>query len=117
MKRTLVLCVLLVGAGLFVRSLINSQSVNPGFATESTALATFNTDVAFENDAEARDFFSRLLERLESHPGIAGAALSDRLPLTIGAQINGVFIEGVDPPPGEVSFSADFAFLPASAEE
>jgi predicted permease len=101
--------VLLVGAGLFVRSLINSQSVDPGFATENTARVTFNTDVAFANDAEAHDFFSRLLERLESHPGIVGAALSDRLPLTIGAQINGVFIEGVDPPPGEESFSADFA--------
>ncbi|UCG86075.1 MAG: ABC transporter permease, partial [Gemmatimonadota bacterium] len=101
--------VLLVGAGLFVRSLINSQSVDPGFATESTAMATFNTDVAFDDDAEAHDFFSRLVERLESHPGVQAVALSDRLPLTVGAQISGVFIEGVEPPLGEDELSADIA--------
>jgi predicted permease len=101
--------VLLVGAGLFVRSLINSQQVNPGFETERTAMATFNTDVAYDNDAEAREFLHRLVEKLEHHPGIEAVALSDRLPLSIGAQISGVYIEGLAPPPGEDEFSADFA--------
>ncbi len=101
--------VLLVGAGLFVRSLINSQSVDPGFETERTALATFNTDAAFDNDAEAREFLRGLVERLEASPDVEAVALSDRLPLTIGAQISGVYIEGLTPPPGEDEFSADFA--------
>jgi len=101
--------VLLVSAGLFVRSLINSQIVDPGFETERTAMATFNTDVAYDNDVEAREFLNRLVGKLESHPGVQAVALSDRLPLTIGAQISGVFIEGVEPPVGEDELSADFA--------
>ncbi|KPK01254.1 MAG: hypothetical protein AMS20_13965 [Gemmatimonas sp. SG8_28] len=101
--------VLLVGAGLFVRSLINSQQVDPGFDTERTAMATFNADVAYDNDAEAREFLDRLVEQLETHPGIEAVALSDRLPLSIGVQMNGVYVEGLAPPPGEDEFSADFA--------
>jgi len=72
-------------------------------------MATFNTDVAYDSDVEAREFLNRLAEKLKSHPGIQAVALSDRLPLTIGAQINGIFIEGVDPPVGEDELSADFA--------
>jgi macrolide transport system ATP-binding/permease protein len=101
--------VLLVGAGLFVRSLINSQGVDPGFETDRTALATFNTEAAFDNDAEAREFLRRLVGRLEAYPEVEAVALSDRLPLTIGAQISGVYIDGLAPPPGEDEFSADFA--------
>jgi macrolide transport system ATP-binding/permease protein len=101
--------VLLVGAGLFVRSLINSQRADPGFETAHTAMATFNTDVAYDSDAEAEEFLDRLVERLASHPGVRSVALSDRLPLTIGAQINNVYIEGMTPPPGADGFTADFA--------
>ncbi len=101
--------VLLIGAGHFVKSLINSQAVDPGFETERTAMATFNIDVAYDSDEEGQEFLDRLVERLKAHPGVQAVALSDRLPLTIGAQINGVFVEGVEPPPGEDELSADFA--------
>jgi macrolide transport system ATP-binding/permease protein len=100
---------LLVGAGLFVRSLINSQSVDPGFDTEHTAMATFNLEAAYDSDVEAEEFLNRLVQTLETHPGVQSVGLSDRLPLTIGAQMNNVYIEGVAPPPGVDELSADFA--------
>lgn len=101
--------VLLIGAGLFVKSLINSQAVDPGFDTERTAMATFNTDVAYDTDEEADEFLNRLVEKLQADPRVQAVAMSDRLPLTIGAQISGVFIDGVEPPPGQDELSADFA--------
>jgi len=101
--------VLLIGAGLFVRSLINSQRAEPGFETERIGTATFNLEVAYRDDVDAREFMRRLTERLEVYPGVEAVGLSDRLPLTIGAQINGVHIEDLAPPPGEDEFSADFA--------
>jgi predicted permease len=67
---------LLFGAGLFVRSLQNLQSTDTGVALDN--LITFQVSPALSGYTNPRgvDFYNRLLERLNSAPGLTSAALA-----------------------------------------
>ena len=62
--------VLLVGAGLFLRSFQRVQSVDPGFGREPTALMTFLTPTTRFTPDEARVHTRRLLDRFRALPGV-----------------------------------------------
>jgi len=98
---------LLVIAGLFVRSLQNAGSVDPGFDTRNSAIFTLN--VGFRHrPAEGREFYRRLLERAGLLPGVRSAALADRLPLDLSQQ--SMRVMGERPlSSGEPFLSVDFA--------
>ncbi len=69
--------VLLVGAGLFVRSLQNLMRVDPGFATGGLVTATVNPSLlrGYGTD-RLNTLYERLVERLEAIPGVRSASLS-----------------------------------------
>jgi predicted permease len=74
--------ILLVGAGLMVRSLINLQQIDPGFKPAS--VLTLRTDLnwtKYSNRDQIRSFYKTLLERTTSHPGVQMAAVSVSFPL------------------------------------
>ncbi|HXW07398.1 MAG TPA: ABC transporter permease [Vicinamibacterales bacterium] len=76
-------CTLLVSAGLFVQSLWRLQSVDPGFTARGVALARVSLPrEKYADDARAGTWFSLLLERLESAPGVEAAGLGSSPPLT-----------------------------------
>ena len=77
--------VLLVGAGLCVQSLTRLQSVELGFDPRNITTATIGlpNDRYRDNDA-AWAFYRRLIERLESSPGVSSAALSSGAPFAGG---------------------------------
>ncbi|HEY0946594.1 MAG TPA: ABC transporter permease [Opitutaceae bacterium] len=87
--------VLLVGAGLMMRSFLHLRSIDPGF--ESANVMTFR--VGFPpsmtaTDAEApRRFFEALLPRLAALPGVESAAVTSTLP-GIGGETNAIIFEG-----------------------
>jgi len=87
--------VLVAGAGLLARSLVRLLDVSPGFETSN--LLTFRVSLPGERYGTAdavRAAHDRLLERLESVPGVDGAATINQLPLT-GRGNTGVFsVEG-----------------------
>jgi predicted permease len=87
--------VALVGAGLFIRSLDNAQATDPGFETERLALVQLNIGNAGYSEAEGRQFWDELLQRLGAVPGVEKASLqSGRL---LGGGIpHTTFPEGVD---------------------
>jgi putative ABC transport system permease protein len=74
--------VLLVGAGLMVRSLTRLMSISPGF--DPSGLLTVEIDAtgrSLEADAARYQFFEEVLERVRRVPGVTEAALSSQLPL------------------------------------
>lgn len=81
--------VLLVGAGLMVRSFVELSNVRPGF--EAEGLLTFNANPPFgtyPSAAERADFNIALQRALETIPGVEGAAFAGPFPLS-GQPMNG----------------------------
>jgi putative ABC transport system permease protein len=79
--------VLLIGAGLMVRSFLNLQQVEPGFRTERVLTVSVPLPFFKYRDPAARvSFFDRLLDRLEALPGVEHAGGATPLPLGGGDQ-------------------------------
>lgn len=94
--------VLLVGAGLLVRSFLQLQKVDPGFNTGNLVTMTINCpSVRYPDSAKVIDFYQRLSDRVAETPGVEAAAVSSALPLGGGGFYLGrVFlIEGHPEPP------------------
>jgi len=72
---------LLVGAGLLVRSLIKLQSVDPGVQARNVLTMTVSVpDARYPESEQASRFFDRLLARVRALPGVEAAAVSFGLP-------------------------------------
>ena len=101
--------VLLVGAGLMLRSLYKLQQVNPGFVTERVlAMRTTFSFSKYGSNEQFAEIAKKLLDRVQAEPGVLSAAVSSGYPLepeVISAGSNafsGPFkIEGRDLGPGE----------------
>ncbi len=87
--------VALVGAGLFVRSQINAQKINPGFESEKLLVMAFNAGALHYQEGQAQQLYRSVAERAASVPGVAGAALSANFPVG-GGFSRTVFPEGQD---------------------
>jgi len=86
--------VLLVGAGLFLRTLRNAYGVDLGYRTEGVLLADVNLDVRGYSPESGQELYKRILERLEVLPGVRGAAAS-RVPVLSGSARSGtISIDG-----------------------
>jgi putative ABC transport system permease protein len=74
--------VLVISAGLLVKTLWELAHVYPGFRSESVLTARITPSEAFCADFErCRSFYNELLERTRALPGVVDAALTDVLPL------------------------------------
>ena len=74
--------VLLIGAGLMIRSFYRLQKVNPGFSYEHLTSFTVSLPQRKYATEEQRDqFFARLLENVRGLPGVEGTAAASGLPL------------------------------------
>jgi predicted permease len=74
-------CVLLVGAGLLIRSFVKVLDVNLGFNAERVASLRVDPDRNFQSQEDANAYFDEVLRRAKSVPGVVGAGLTDALPL------------------------------------
>ncbi|MCK5650610.1 MAG: ABC transporter permease, partial [Gemmatimonadetes bacterium] len=87
--------VLLVGAGLLVKSLAALQEVNPGFELEDRLLFTTQLPTSkYETASSQLAFADAALERLQAIPGVETAAVSTITPLGGGETWWGVVFEG-----------------------
>jgi putative ABC transport system permease protein len=106
---------LLVGAGLMVRTLASLTSVDPGFETANTLTArVWIPGSRYQEDEQIQAFYTEALERVRVIPGVqsAGAVLS----LPVNAGINGTFrfsIENQPVAPDEEGPLAEFQIVSA----
>ena len=101
--------VLLVGAGLFLRSWQQMLSVDPGFGRAPTSVLSIMMPVARLTSDEAVQRTRRVLERFRAQPGVEAAGLVWPLPLEFAASFTDFTIDGRVPPPGQEAFRADRA--------
>jgi putative ABC transport system permease protein len=95
--------VLLIGAGLMMRSFASLTNINPGFDPRNVLTARITLSGATYDDSQARKrYVSQTLEQLRSLPGVESAAFVAPMPFS-GAEIGGDFrIEGhAAPEPGK----------------
>jgi len=91
---------LLIMAGLFVRSLGKAQQINLGFDPTNRLLASADTSLARYTDVQSRAFDTRLLEEVRSMPGVIDVSSTAFAPLSGGYLGDGhVYIEGETPVP------------------
>ena len=91
--------ILLVGAGLFLRSFQEVQAVDPGFGREPTAIMTLMVPTTRFTPEEGRLYMGRLLDRFRQLPGVTAVGVIDNLHLTMTTtQSMGFTVDGVEPP-------------------
>jgi putative ABC transport system permease protein len=88
--------VLLVGAGLLVRSFIKLRQVDGGFRTDRVITMVVSLDfVKYNTPTARRTFFKSVLDRVEAEPGVQAAALGITVPLDQKQPfLAGLMIEG-----------------------
>src|SRR6516162_3286560 len=85
---------LLVCAGLFIRSFLSAQLINPGFNSHNVLIATYDLFTAGYSEASGTEFDRRIVTKLEAQPGIKSVALTNRVPLGFGGGSTSVKPEG-----------------------
>jgi predicted permease len=102
---------LVVGAGLLLRSYENVRSVDLGFDPEGVYTVAQALPIqpgsAYADPANQRNFYAQLLERVAALPGVARAGAISALPLQGYGGLNDFIIEGrPQPAQGELSWNA-----------
>jgi predicted permease len=102
--------VLLVGAGLFLRSWQQTLTVDPGFGRAPTSILSVLLPVARSTPRDAApQRVRRLLERFRTLPGVEAAGLVYPLPLDFSSSHTDFTIDGRVPPSGREAFRAERA--------
>jgi len=87
--------VLLIGAGLMIRSLWSLHGVDPGFETRSVATMSISVPATkFADATQQTSFYEQVLQRVRTLPGVEGVGLVDNLPLSGGGSHEPIAIEG-----------------------
>jgi putative ABC transport system permease protein len=104
--------VLLIGAGLMVKSLWRLQSVGTGFETRNLLTMQLSYTVRPEEAERARSFFTQLEEKIRTTPGVEAVALSSGLPF-LGASENSIWFKGQPPTnPKDVMMTVEYLVTP-----
>jgi putative ABC transport system permease protein len=102
--------VLLVGAGLLVRSFFKLRNVSPGYDPENVLTLDIPLPgTRYKEDAQLTAFYQRLIERVKALPGVEAVGAVSHLPLTGAEELDGFEVEGrprIDA--GENAQTADF---------
>ena len=94
--------VLLVGAGLVMRSARNLNPINQGYDSLNLVVAPIRLEERLYDRARSHDFYRRLAERTRALPGVREVVFAARLPAPgLDRGRSPVGIEGYQPSPGE----------------
>src|ERR1041385_1851794 len=93
--------VLLIGAGLLLKSFQRLESVDLGFNAENTLTMVANLPrTKYDSDDKVLHFYDSALENLRNAPGIRSVGLTTSLPFGDGGEVDGFIVEGQEPPAG-----------------
>ncbi len=93
---------LLICAGLFIRSVRSAQQIYPGFNSHNVWIASYDLFTAGYSEGTGAQFDRQLVAKLEALPGVQSVSLSDRVPLGFGGGSTSVKPEGYVSQPNEV---------------
>ena len=94
--------VLLVGAGLLVKSFARLQDVNPGFSADNVLTAQLALPATRYPDPAARAaFWTRLIDQVRTLPGVTAVGLTSNVPFNGMVGSGSYSIVGYNPPQGE----------------
>jgi predicted permease len=98
-SETALALLLLIGAGLMIKSFRNMQAVDPGFDPRHLSTLVVQAPAAAER---RRPFFDQLLGRVRALPGVVSASAINHLPIGGDVWANNYVVEGQPPPsPGD----------------
>ena len=93
--------ILLIGAGLMLKSFQRLMSVNPGFQPDNVLTMRLSLPARkYTDPAQTSQFYKGLLEQVRSLPGVRDAGMIDNLPFGSGRTSDGYAVEGHELPPG-----------------
>ena len=93
--------VLLVAAGLFLRSLRQATDVEPGFSTRNALVATVALDLAGYPDERGPAIFRDIMDRVRRLPGVDAVSYTSHVPLGLNSSRRSLSVRGHRPSPGE----------------
>jgi predicted permease len=98
---------LLIIAGLFTRSLAQAQRSDLGFKPDHVLNLLMDPNEIGYNQAQTRDFYKNLLQRVRALPGVVSASTANSTPMGYYNNYDGsLAIEGYQPPPGQAAPAA-----------
>jgi predicted permease len=105
---------LLLGAGLFARSMARLAAVDPGFGASPTALLDVVISGTRYGEQEGRELARRIVDRVGELPGVETVGLTGNIHLnTLTTQTTSINVDGAEPPPGREFFTVDRAVADA----
>jgi putative ABC transport system permease protein len=100
---------LLIGAGLLIRSFVRVHEVEPGFDAQNVLSMRMSVvGTGYAEQARRLIFYQQLSERIRNLPGVESVGSTSSLPLTGGVGWGSITIEGYDPASGQSMIQADF---------
>lgn len=94
--------VLLIGAGLLIRSFVRLQGVAPGFTADNVLSMQFVvSDPKYKDQKILSSFYREIETRIAHLPGVVAEGTVSALPLTGSVGWGGIHVEGYNPPPGQ----------------
>jgi predicted permease len=93
--------IVLIAAGLVVRTLQQLQTMSPGFDSTNAVTMSFDLGLQGYDDNRGRQFYRQLAERVQALPGVQAAAVSSYIPLTLNYNSRNIFVEGQPAERGE----------------
>lgn len=87
---------LLVAAGLFLRTVRHAAAVDPGFEPDGLTLTTVDLSLLGYDEERGRVFYDRLVERAAALPGVEAATITGLVPLGPGNRTTSVRHPGAD---------------------
>jgi macrolide transport system ATP-binding/permease protein len=92
--------VLLIAAGLIVRSLQHAQALGPGFEIENGVVMSVNPSLNGYGEERAQEFYRQMVARAETLPGVSSASVTLFFPLSLHYLGVSIHVEGQEPPRG-----------------
>ncbi len=93
---------LVIGAGLLIRSFARLQGVPPGFTTDHVlSMQVAASGPKYREDKAVVQFYQEIGDRITHLPGVKTEGLVSALPLTGAVGWGGINVEGYAPPPGQ----------------
>jgi predicted permease len=91
--------VLLIGAGLAVRTMRKALTMERGFDTGNMALMSMDLTIRGYSESQGRAFYEELLRRVDALPGVISSSLAKTVPPNDWSDRLSVFLPGDEPPP------------------